>query len=121
MRTTWDKLLHHVATIHGHNIKYELQNKNTVIIPKPDHNQDVLDEHQFTTKRRDQSYQCLAEARKFQNKVLENKTIDGETTISANSKTILAVLNNETVEAEYKILPILPIVLDGDSKICHEN
>ena len=35
MRTTWDKLVHHVGTIHGHNISNKLLNKNTVIITKP--------------------------------------------------------------------------------------
>ncbi len=45
MRTTWEKIVHHVGTIYGHDISNELQNKKRVIITKPEHTQDVLDRH----------------------------------------------------------------------------
>ena len=45
MMTTWEKLVHHVGTLHGYDIKNELPNKNTVIIPKPEHTPYALDEH----------------------------------------------------------------------------
>ena len=51
MRTTWEKLVHYVGTIHEHEISNELLNKNTLIIPKPEHTQDALDEHQLSTKK----------------------------------------------------------------------
>ena len=47
--------------------------------------------------------------------------MEGDPTISAKSKTSLDILNNEIVEAEYESHHILPIVLDGDSKIEHGN
>ena len=37
MRTTWKRLVHHVGTIHGHDISNKLLNKKTVIITKLDH------------------------------------------------------------------------------------
>jgi hypothetical protein len=40
MRTTWEKIVHHVGTIYG-----ELQKKKTVIIDEPKHTQDVLNKH----------------------------------------------------------------------------
>jgi hypothetical protein len=39
MRTTWEKIVHHVGTIYGHDISNELQNKKTVTILKPEHTQ----------------------------------------------------------------------------------
>ncbi len=39
MRMTWEKIVHHVGTIYGHNISNELQNKKTVTIPEPEHTQ----------------------------------------------------------------------------------
>ncbi len=42
MRTTWEKIVHHVGTIYGHDISNELLNKKTVVIDKPVHPQDVL-------------------------------------------------------------------------------
>ena len=50
MRTTRDKLVHYVGTIHGHDIRNELLNKKTIIITKPEHTQYVLYEHQFSTE-----------------------------------------------------------------------
>jgi hypothetical protein len=43
MRTTWEKIVHHVGTIYGHDISNELQNKKTAINDEPKHTQDVLD------------------------------------------------------------------------------
>ena len=59
MRTTRENILHHVGTIHVHDISNELQNKNNLTITKPEHTQAVMDEHEVATKGRDQSYQHL--------------------------------------------------------------
>ena len=61
----WEKLVHHVGTIHEHEIINGLLNKKTVIIPKLEHTQDALDEHQLATEIRGQSYQLLFKARRF--------------------------------------------------------
>ena len=44
-----------------------------------------------------------------------------EPTISAKANIYLSVLNNEIVESEYEIHHILPIVLEGDAKVEHDN
>ena len=49
MITTWEKLVHHVGTIHEHEIINGLLNKKTVIIPKPEHTQEELDLNQLET------------------------------------------------------------------------
>ena len=111
MRNTWEKLVHHVGIIHGHDISNKLFNKKTVIIPKSDHNQDSLDEHQLVIERRYQSYKYLSKAQQLQKEVFEDQVIVVEPNISAKAKFSLSILNNEIVEAMYKIQCILPIFL----------
>ena len=45
MRTTLEKIVHHVGTIHGQDISNELLNRTTVILPEPTHTQAVLAKH----------------------------------------------------------------------------
>ena len=71
MRTKWEKIVHHVRTIHGHGISNKLLNKNTVTIVKLEHPQDALDENQLANERRDHQYEHLSEARQFQKRVYE--------------------------------------------------
>ena len=77
-----------------------MQNKKTVIIPKPEHTQDVLDDHQLATNIRDHSYQRLEEACLFQKGFIEDQIIVVEPTIAAKYKISLVILNNEIVESE---------------------
>ena len=111
MGTTCEKLVNNVRTIHEHGISNNLLNANTIIITKTEHTQDALDENQFSTKRRDQSYQCLAEAWQFQKGVFEKQLMEGEHAIAAKAKMSLAILNNEIEEAEYKRQLILSIFI----------
>ena len=111
MSTTWENLLHHVRTIHGHVISNELLNENRVTIAKPETNQDALDEHQLATKRRDQSYNRLSKLWKSQKEIYEEKVMQGEPTIASKAKMFLDILNNEIVEAKYKIHHTIPIVM----------
>ena len=45
----------------------------------------------------------------------------GEPIIAAKAKTSLAIINNEIVEAKYRIHHIIPIVLERDEKVYHVN
>ena len=53
--------------------------------------------------------------------MFEDQVIVGEPTVSAKAKISLAILNNEIVQAEYKIQRILTIVLEGDAKVENNN
>ena len=77
LRTTWDNLVHHIGKIHGHNISNGLMNKKTLVITKPYHYQDSLDEHQFATIRRDQSCQRSVEVRQLQKGLFEDQVMEG--------------------------------------------
>ena len=110
MRTTWEKLVHHVGKIHGHDISNKLLNKKRVTIDKHEHTQDALDEHQFDTERRDRSYKRLYEYRQSHKGIYEEQLMQGESDIAANAKMYFSNLNNEIVEEEYKSHHILPIV-----------
>ena len=94
IKTTWKKLVHHVGTINGYDISNELINKKRLNISKPEQTQDVLDAHQLATKRRDQSYECLAESRQFQKGVYEEQVMRGEPAILFKAKISLAIINN---------------------------
>ena len=116
MRTIWEKLVHHVGTMQGHDIRNKLINKERVTISKPNHTQDELDEHQLATERREQSHEYLATARQFQKGLYEYQVIDGDTTIADKDKISLATFNNETVEADLNSYHIITIFLEGDTK-----
>jgi hypothetical protein len=45
MRTTWEKIVHHVGTIYGHDISNVLMNKKTVTISEPEYTQEILNKH----------------------------------------------------------------------------
>ena len=47
--------------------------------------------------------------------------MEGYPIIVAKDKISLAIFNNEIVEADYKSHHILPIVLEGDDKLDHDN
>ena len=53
--------------------------------------------------------------------MFEDQVIVGEPTVSAKAKISLAILNSEMVQAQYKIQRNLPIVLEGDAKVDHDN
>ena len=49
INTIWDKLVHHVGTMHVHDISNDFHNKKTVIFLKPVHTQTVFDEQILAT------------------------------------------------------------------------
>ena len=92
MRTTWEKIVHHVGTIYGHDISNELLNKKTVVIDKPAHPQDVLDKHaDRVTRHTNQELRLLA-ARSDQKTALLAAVAAGVYTAAPMS---LALLENE--------------------------
>ena len=45
MWATWEKIVHHVGTIYGHDIRNGLHNKKKVSIPKPEYTEDIQFKH----------------------------------------------------------------------------
>jgi hypothetical protein len=63
MRTTWEKIVHHVGTIYGHGISNELQNKKTVLVIEPEDTLEVLKKHEERVMRNQNQQQRLQIAR----------------------------------------------------------
>ena len=117
MRTTWEKIVHHVGTIYGSDISNELQNKKQVVVPKPSYTQAILDAHQEAVTRRNLQELRLASARALQRTALEQLVQDGDLDAPMN----LALLENQIEEATYQASIDLPIRLEGEDKTEHEN
>ena len=80
-----------------------------------------MDENQLATKKREQSCERLLKARQFQKGVYKEQVMQGEPAVAAKYKISLTILNNEIMEADYKSHNILPIVMEGDTKVDHDN
>ncbi len=118
MRTTWEKIVHHVGTIYGHDISNELLNKKTVVIDKPAHPQDVLDKHaDRVTRHTNQELRLLA-ARSDQKTALLAAVAAG---VDTDAPMSLALLENEIEEAAYQNSIDLPIELDESERIENSN
>jgi hypothetical protein len=107
MRTTWEKTVHHMGAIYGHEISNELLNKKTVIIPEPAYTQEVMDKHDLQELRHKSQQQRLAKARRIQSTAL--KTADKDVNTGPTMK--MAILENEVEEATYQDTIELPIKL----------
>jgi hypothetical protein len=118
MRTTWEKIVHHVGTIYGHDISNELQNKKTVIINEPKHTQDVLDKHAANEVRRQTQQTTLDQARLLQKTQLE---AEAEAGTNMDAPMLLAILDNEIDEAIYQATLALPIKLGDMEQTHHYN
>ena len=59
--------------------------------------------------------------RSYTNIFFEDQLTVVEPTIADKSKMYLSILNNEIAEDEYKSQCIIPIVLEGDAKVYHDN
>ena len=99
MRATWEKIVHHAGAMHGHDISDELQNKKTVVIPKPEHAEDVLHKHEQRLLRHDTQEERLVKARLTQKTALQAAVKAEE---DPDAPMLLAVLENEIEEAEYQ-------------------
>jgi hypothetical protein len=118
MRTTWEKIVHHVGTIYGHDISNELQNKKLVIISKPEHTPEVLAKHLERETRHANQILRLKDAREDKRSALSKEVVldrDPDASMS------LAILDNEIEEADYQATLKLPIKLDESEKTEHDN
>jgi hypothetical protein len=118
MRTTCEKIVHHVGTISGHNISNGLQYKKTVIIDEPKHTQAVLDKHADKEVQRQTQQTRLEQAR-----LLQKTNLEAEVTAGNNPEApmLLALLNNKIDDATYQATLALPIKLDDMEQTHYQN
>jgi hypothetical protein len=117
MRTTWENTVHHVGTVCDHDISNELHNKKTVIIQKPKHAQEALDEHAERETRHNNQERCLANAREDQETAPQ-----AAVTAAADPEApmLLALLENQIKEAAHQATVNLPIKLDKTKQTEHD-
>jgi hypothetical protein len=118
MRTTWEKIVHHVGTIYGHDISNELQNKKLVVLPKPEHTSEVLAKHLDRETRHANQILRLKDAREDKRSALSKAVIEDT---DPDASMLLALLDNEIEEADYQATLQLPIHLDESEKTEHDN
>jgi hypothetical protein len=117
MRTTWEKIVHHVGTIYGHGISNELMNKKTVTISEPEYTQEILDKHAIRAQRVLNQQQRLQAARRAQENAFQLAVLAGD----LDAPMRLAILENEIEEALYQDTEDLPIKMDELEKTHYEN
>ena len=113
MRTTWEKIVHHVGTIHGEDISNELLNRQTLNLDEPKYSQDVLDRQAKAESHRKMQHENLQKARAETVVMLEDIVKDGK---DPEAKIKLATLVNLINEDDFKFEVPLPIVLVGEDK-----
>jgi hypothetical protein len=118
MRTTWEKVVHHVGTIYGHDISNELQNRKFIIIDEPRHTKEVLEKHADKETRRITQQARLSRARQLERSAL--RTAVGVGT-DLTAPRMLAVLENEIEESEYQATLDLPIKLTDEESTHYSN
>jgi hypothetical protein len=117
MRTTWEKIVHHVGTIYGPDISNELLNKKYVSIPEPKYTQETLAKHATRAPRVQSQQQRLQTARRAHERALKKAIVarDEDATMK------LAILENEIEEANYQETVELPIKMDELEKTHYDN
>jgi hypothetical protein len=96
MRTTWEKIVHHVGTIYGQDISNELLNKKRVILSEPEYSTETLAKHALKVARNATQAARLMEAREVQRTMLQEAVNEG---LDADTIMEPAILENEIEEA----------------------
>jgi hypothetical protein len=118
MRTTWEKIVHHVGTIYGHDISSELQNRKPVSITEPTYTQQVLDKHAIKETRHRAKQARLHTARSLQLIQLQAAVV---TATDPEAPMLLALLENDIEEATYQATLPLPIKLEDEESTQHQS
>ena len=116
MRTTWERTTNHVGTVCGHDTSNELLDKTPVVMPTPEHTQEVLDKHKTRVVRLRVQEQQLAAARTIKQAALEASVVSDH-----DAPMALAMLDNEIDEAAFEATIDIPIKLNDEEKTAHSN
>jgi hypothetical protein len=118
MHTTWEKVVHHIGTIYGHDISNELQNRTTVTITEPTYTQQVFDKHAIKQARHQAKQARFHIARSLQLIQLQAAIV---TATDPEARMLLAMLENDIEEATYQTTLPLPIKLEDEESTQHQN
>ena len=99
MRTTWEKIFHHVGTIYRHNISDKLQNKVKFSIPKPGYTEYLQSKHKQHMKLLNLQSASLSEAMESNRVMLTQSVKDGN---DLEAPINMSILENEINESTYK-------------------
>lgn len=116
-KTSYEALVRHIGTTYGPDIGNELENRKTLVIPKPEYTQETVDRNVQATKRRDDQHLRLSTARKAKLLVIREDADKGD----GDALIAQANLQNEMEEANYQASIPLPMTLEGDELTEHNN
>lgn len=116
MRTTWEKIVHHVGTIYGHDISNELQNMKIVVIKEPTYTDEVLAKHAEKEARR-----ITQETRVTRARTTKRTSLLITSLTDPDDAMKLAILDNEIEEATYLAGLPLPVKLDEEESNHNHN
>ena len=119
MRTSWEKLVHHVGSIMSQEISNELLNWVQIVVPQPQHKQTTLDKHAIDETRRLIQHTRILRARTDKIAALNTASLAVDAATAANLGLKIAELENEMEEASHDISAPLPMTLEGDNKDAH--
>ena len=119
-RTTLEKIVLHIGSIHGQDISTELDTRQPVVFEEPKHSDEVKKLHEEKEPKRRKRHDRLQAARKGKVTALQT-IVDAGGKEGAEAAIPLAELLTEMEEDEDKMAVPLPITLQGDEKIAHDN
>mmetsp|Transcript_37239 Transcript_37239/g.52594 ORF Transcript_37239/g.52594 Transcript_37239/m.52594 type:complete len:384 (+) Transcript_37239:225-1376(+) len=112
MRTSWEKLIQYFGTSYGQDISNELTNKQELILPKPDHSDDVKAHHSTREAMVRTGQRILQIARRVQIAPLTAAVDAGD----AKAPMKLAILQNEIEQGVFELSQEIPIILSDSEK-----
>jgi hypothetical protein len=119
MRTSWEKIVHHVGTIMSQEKSNELLNRIQVVVPQPQHDAAIITKHAVDESRRLIQHNRILNARTDKMAALNTAYLAADLDSAADLGLKMAELENEMEEALYTISIPLPMTLEGDNKDAH--
>jgi hypothetical protein len=117
MRTSWEKLVQHVDTNYGQDIRNELQNKISVNIIEPVHSAEVLRKHGLREAMIRSGQRNIQQERQAQDNILEAAVLAKY----PDAPMKLAILQNEISQGDFSSSTEVPMELNESEKTQFSN
>ena len=119
-RTTLEKIVLHIGSIHGQDISTELDTRQPVVFEEPKHSDEVKKLHEEKEQKRRKRHDRPQAARKGKVAALQ-AAVDAGGKDAAEAAVPSAEPLTEMEEDEDKMATPPPIKLKGNEKIAHDN